>query len=648
MPYKTGKLKGKITGAEIRKLIRAHNVLVSIKIPPKTDRDGLIDLIKKNGFKLDEVKGEITGTTRPRKPKITLAQAKEITKPKEKTELQKQQLKQKKEEKMKKLKDEKEKEKKAIKKEGVKEFKKGLKKAKTTKPKEKKKVVDKKVQEKKPNVRQLPPKKPHDLNKKKVKKVFKPKGNEIKPPQQPKKILSQTPAPPTRIQAPAKKDATPPQDKIQQPKLNPRLRARKELKETGKKEESKKVQENPDNFEIIQVKSDYPINVELYNDIKNIPAGDVFNNLVLKKSNIFYPWTSLKVVAGVMFYHILKDNKSTCALPRLVNNSFQDSTCKFKSTKIQGAKAKKDDKGKLIAQNTWKCRPVDAIKKISSIIARRFLECSLNDDALPLTITKDGNRKQTSTHANMLLLNPVLMTAEHFEPHGGVYKGSYESKKGKFFVPPQSNLNPAVKEINESLNTIWLMYRDEPENLKPRIRQAIKKWNDSQDSSIKKPPQLKYENMAQTCPSKSVQAKMNGYQSGDLGRDKTPKMFEGVLITEIEGYCSMWSLFHLDLRLKTLRKKSSEVYTDMIKLLSDKKDEMGGRYIELMRGMSRYAWEQLQDALKNPKYNEHGATKEEFIRYLNKEKFPNAWKVSDAIVNMKMDLANKYVMEDEN
>ena len=643
MPYKTGKLKGKITGGEIRKLIRAHNVLVSIKIPPKTDRDGLIDLIKKNGFKLDEVKGEITGKSK--EVKISLGQAKEITKPKEKTELQKQKIKEKKEEKAVKKK----KEVRQIKKEAIKKEKEvQKKKEKTTKPKEKKKVVDKKVQEKKPNVRQLPPKKPHDLNKKKVKKVFKPKGNEIKPPQQPKKILSQTPAPPKKIQAPAKKDATPPQDKIQQPKLNPRLRARKEIKETGKKEESKKVQENPADFEIIPVKSNYPINVELYNDIKNIPAGDVFDNLVLKKSNIFYPWVSAAVVADVMFYHILKDNKSTCALPRLVNKSFHDSTCKFKSTKVQGANAKKDDKGKLIAQNTWKCRPVDAIKKISSTIARRFLECSLNDDALPLSITKDGNRKQTSTHANMLLLNPLLMTAEHYEPHGGVYHGSYESKKGKYFVPPQSNLNPAVKEINKSLNAIWLMYRDNKDELKPRIQQAIKKWNDSQDSSIKEPPQLKYENMAQTCPSKSVQAKMNGYQSGDLGRDKTPKMFEGVLITEMDGYCAMWSLFHLDLRLKTLRKKSSEVYTDMIKLLSDKKDEMGGRYIELMRGMSKYAWEQLQDALKNPKYNEHGATKEEFIKYLNRDKFPNAWKVSDAIENMKMDLAKKYVMEDEN
>ena len=133
MPYKTGKLKGKVTTAEIRKLIRAHNVLVTIKIPPKTDRDGLIAIIKKNGYNIDEVKGEIRGKTRPRKPNITLQQAKKITKPKEKSEQEKQQIKAKKEAKVKKIKEDKEKEKKAIKKEGVKEFKEGLKKAKDKK-----------------------------------------------------------------------------------------------------------------------------------------------------------------------------------------------------------------------------------------------------------------------------------------------------------------------------------------------------------------------------------------------------------------------------------------------------------------------------------------------------------------------------------
>ena len=53
MPYKSGDLKGELTTAEIRRLIREHNKLYVIKVPPKTDRDGLIKLIEKNGYRVD-------------------------------------------------------------------------------------------------------------------------------------------------------------------------------------------------------------------------------------------------------------------------------------------------------------------------------------------------------------------------------------------------------------------------------------------------------------------------------------------------------------------------------------------------------------------------------------------------------------------
>ena len=89
MPYKAGKLKGQLTGAELRKLIRAHNILVSIKIPKGTDRDGLIKLINMYGYKIDHEKKEIIAGKRPRKPNITLDHAEILTKPKPLTEEQK-------------------------------------------------------------------------------------------------------------------------------------------------------------------------------------------------------------------------------------------------------------------------------------------------------------------------------------------------------------------------------------------------------------------------------------------------------------------------------------------------------------------------------------------------------------------------------
>ena len=86
--------KGELSGAELRKLIRAHNILVSIKIPKGTDREGLIKLIEDKGYKVDHKNKKIIDAKkdRPRRPKVTLNQAEELTKPKPKTELQKQKM----------------------------------------------------------------------------------------------------------------------------------------------------------------------------------------------------------------------------------------------------------------------------------------------------------------------------------------------------------------------------------------------------------------------------------------------------------------------------------------------------------------------------------------------------------------------------
>ena len=84
MPPKIKVPDGELTSTELRKLIRAHNILVSIKIPKGTDRDGLIALIKSKGYKVDHKKKAIIDSKadRPRRPQVTLEKAKELTKPK--------------------------------------------------------------------------------------------------------------------------------------------------------------------------------------------------------------------------------------------------------------------------------------------------------------------------------------------------------------------------------------------------------------------------------------------------------------------------------------------------------------------------------------------------------------------------------------
>ncbi len=88
MPYQTGELKGKLTTPEIRKLIKAHNVLVSIKIPKGAKRDDIIALIKKNGYEINhEKQALIPKVEMKRKPKVDMKKAdKVLPKPKTKEE----------------------------------------------------------------------------------------------------------------------------------------------------------------------------------------------------------------------------------------------------------------------------------------------------------------------------------------------------------------------------------------------------------------------------------------------------------------------------------------------------------------------------------------------------------------------------------
>ena len=88
MVYKAGKLKGELTTSEIRKLIRAHNVLVSIKIPKGASRDDIIAVLKKNKYKVDHEGGALVPLVEmKRRNKITMTKANEVLpKPKTKEE----------------------------------------------------------------------------------------------------------------------------------------------------------------------------------------------------------------------------------------------------------------------------------------------------------------------------------------------------------------------------------------------------------------------------------------------------------------------------------------------------------------------------------------------------------------------------------
>jgi len=88
MVYKSGKMKGELTTTEIRKLIRAHNVLMNIKIPAGSKREDIIKIVEKNKYKIDHEAGALVPTSEmKRKPKVDLKKADSVLpKPKSKEE----------------------------------------------------------------------------------------------------------------------------------------------------------------------------------------------------------------------------------------------------------------------------------------------------------------------------------------------------------------------------------------------------------------------------------------------------------------------------------------------------------------------------------------------------------------------------------
>jgi len=101
--YKAGTLKGEITTAEIRKLIRAHNKASSIKIPPKSSREDIVGILQKAGYVVNHEKAELRPVSKGKVQKLKVISQKTIAEelPKPKTKEEKAEAKRKREEKKK-------------------------------------------------------------------------------------------------------------------------------------------------------------------------------------------------------------------------------------------------------------------------------------------------------------------------------------------------------------------------------------------------------------------------------------------------------------------------------------------------------------------------------------------------------------------
>mgnify|MGYP003671172247 CR=1 FL=1 len=681
MPYKTGKLKGQLTSAELRKLIKAHNKLYTIKVPSGSTQPEIVKLINDNGYNVNHKKQSLFLAMKNLPRKITMD---DVPKKVEPTALQKQKRQEAKEIRLKKQKQE------------IRQAKIGAVKKfqKANPPQPKQKPIP--VPKAKPEPKSEPkPKQEPIVKKKPISDKPKPKRKQLGNTQKPSSTITQKVLPTPPPKKPAKpsgkmvrkvhismalpasqaknasqkslytlpngksssKDAViTAYDKLnvdvvfsvggmigleetkrkqidqgrtlydgneKQPlvKLNPIKTKKRQAKQPlgsgnaqqlGVKPLSKmlnkqEVQKTPDikDIKVIKVNNDsYPLKVSEYPDVRNIPFEDIWNNLVDKRSNVYFPFSGFRQIKDILYFSILNDNENICALPKKYHD---------KIVQLGTLTDLKSIKGKPKEWTSYR-NPSMMLNRLRGIIATRFLSCASMNETLAIPISLSGGDEYNSYHANMLIFNPYSWEVEHYEPHGEKYQGQWlghnqtgksKKKSDGFWVPDGINFKQAIENINKEIKRQF--------KLNSSIRTPEKRKNVfSQMTSNSRSGTLKYLPPNEVCPTPSLIGKLKSFQS-DEGFS-APKLFEGAIITETNGYCALWSMYFLDLRLKTMKQPVQKIYEMMATELDKEYKKSSQKYIELIRGVSKYGWEKMK-ILATPKYT----TTENIIKYTKKD-----------------------------
>ena len=291
------------------------------------------------------------------------------------------------------------------------------------------------------------------------------------------------------------------------------------------------------------------------------------------------PFTSLPASSLLIYSEILRRNKNDCSLSL--------------------------DLLKNLASKFVKDKTKDQLIRKADEIAKEIIRCfkdSKGKKVVVVPISFSNTKKGAGTHANALVFNTKLMTAEHFEPHGR-----------KDYVParaPPQHKGKGLKGVNLS-STIT----------------AINKELKKQKSDLK----FKYEPPLDVCPSESMFKNFYGVQSFDISK-KEPVDYQGFKIKEMAGYCKLWTYFLLELRLKTLSQPASEVYAEYAKYrdiykynqLQDPNKSMMG----LIRGYSKMYMDMITRLINEGKFS-----LEDYLKYRDRPpgQLPNYIKISTII-----------------
>lgn len=341
-----------------------------------------------------------------------------------------------------------------------------------------------------------------------------------------------------------------------------------------------------------------------YGDIEDISGEAIYNNLKSNASPIYFPWSSMFASKMFSMVFILKNNSNDCSLPKKDMIAFNRPPKNTKNN-IYNANRTIIENKEAIAQSIIRCW------KRKKVVV------------IPIHISQAGSGRD-SHHSNLLLFNTWRMEAEHFEPHGEEYKGGF-NKKGERKKIQGINLTTGIKDVNKEITKQIDNMRIEIDNYtQPEKMRMLG---------------LRNKGFTYLPPDKTCPTDFQGYK-GFQSRDRSSggkKNFEGVVITEQRGYCVMYSLFALDMRLKTLRSPAKDIvrvllglfkkdydvdtkslekearkrlltdkgknyvtlteaerkeFNDEFRAIKVKESTLRRSFLELMRGMSRFAWEE--------------------------------------------------------
>ena len=238
-----------------------------------------------------------------------------------------------------------------------------------------------------------------------------------------------------------------------------------------------------------------------------------------EKTTIF---TCSSYYLDFVFLKVLENNKNDCAL-----DFFFDPYEDNKKTPINI---------NFLGHNYYKLS-FENLDKGSKLIAEKYLKCKKNKKLLVIPLRVKGGR-----HMNALIFNSFLNQLEWYEPHGSGFGGTSEEALSK-------------------------------EDMDKELQDFIKKMN----SFMPKKDHLKYSTAENSCPrvSKKIQEKISGITRSDDGLQTYEEFFQKKDVKTTQGtqqrsgFCCMWSILQMDLRLRSPKLPEDELGTKLTKAFEE-------------------------------------------------------------------------------